>query len=280
MRPRQYSEHVVTFIDILGFKELVKRESAESIGNMLGRLEKVTDSGEYERLVMGRRTIAFSDAIVRASALQTPSGDAARYGILFHELLNLVHAQVDLIVYHGVFLRGAVSIGLAFQEGTVIYGEGVIRAYETESELAIFPRIIIDPEVFRQYAVEGNLLKAHHHTVAQDSEYVGELVREDADGVWFVDYLKAVEPELKNDADYPRVLTAHRDAIIRASRGQGELNRVSQKYNWLARYHNQVVSELSDEYFVGHGARRDQFLITPAEMPSLTVLPKSSEPVG
>ena len=214
MRPRQYSEHLVTFIDILGFKELVRKESAERIGNVLGLLQEVTKSSEYERLVMGRRTMAFSDCIVRASALRTPSGDAARYGILFHEALNLVHVQVNLILRHGVFLRGAVSIGPAFHEETTIYGEALIRAYETESKLAIFPRIVIDSDILRQYAAEGNLLKADHHTVAQDSEYVRNLLREDADGVWFVDYLKAIEPELDRPEAYPDVLVSHKNAII------------------------------------------------------------------
>src|SRR5258708_10156609 len=122
---KQYSDHVITFIDILGFKNLVANESAETIGAVLGRLQEMTQSSDYERLVMGRGTIAFSDTIVRASALQTPSGDAARYGILFHELLNLVHAQINLILNHGVFLRGAVSFGKAFHEGTMIYVPGL-----------------------------------------------------------------------------------------------------------------------------------------------------------
>jgi hypothetical protein len=73
MRPREYSDHVVTFIDVLGFKNLVNGRSAEEVGQVLTLLQEMTQSTEYERFVMGRGTVAFSDSIVRASALQTPS---------------------------------------------------------------------------------------------------------------------------------------------------------------------------------------------------------------
>ena len=57
------------------------------------------------------------------------------------------------------------------------------------------------------------------------------------------------------------------------------MNRVSQKYNWLAHYHNQVVKEIGEEYLVGRAVKREQLLITPAEMPSLMALPQPRQPM-
>lgn len=269
---KAYTEYVTTFIDVLGFKNLVAEKSAEEIGAILSRLQTMTEGSEYEKLVMGRGTIAFSDSIVRTSALAMPSGDAARYGILFHELLSLVHAQMDLIARHGVFLRGAVSIGQAYHEGTTIFGPGLIRAYETESELALFPRVILDPVVLKKYTEEGSTLKAGHHSLKQDTEYVSKLIREDADGVWFVDYLKAVASELDEPEAYPGVVLRHKEAILEAAKGQGALNKVSQKYNWLARYHNRVAEEIGAGYFGENGVAMERVLITPKEMLTLTAL--------
>lgn len=43
---------------------------------------------------------------------------------------------------------------------------------------------------------KNDLLKAEHHALEDEEQYIGKLVRRGDDGIWFVDYVRAVETEL------------------------------------------------------------------------------------
>ncbi len=108
-------------------------------------------------------------------------------GLLYWELLDLVHVQAEL-VREGVLLRGALTIGDIFIKDAITFGPALIRAYELESTVAITPRVIIDPLVFillEQYpALRGN-------PIEDEMQYLCRVLKKDRDGVWFIDYLRA-----------------------------------------------------------------------------------------
>jgi hypothetical protein len=48
----------------------------------------------------------------------------------------------------GYTIRGAVTSGKLFHEGSIIiFGPALVRAYELERHMAVYPRIIIDPRL-------------------------------------------------------------------------------------------------------------------------------------
>ena len=67
-------------------------------------------------------------------------------------------------------------------------------AYGLESEFAVYPRIVIDPEVFVSHRKEP-LLRNSIHDVATEHEYFKSLVRKDTDGIYFIDYLRGMVTE-------------------------------------------------------------------------------------
>lgn len=89
-------------------------------------------------------------------------------------------------------VRGAIEVawGVEIHSGE-LYGPAVARAYELESEVAQYPRIVVGPETIR-------LLEAHAANPAQDpySQNDRELavlcrgmLVQDADGHWLLHYL-------------------------------------------------------------------------------------------
>lgn len=240
----EYRACIVTFLDILGFKAMIAKMTAQQVGSVLALLGRISD-GEVkasEDWPAGlARTIAFSDSIVRVCPIdgQDPSGS------FFHELMALVRIQCE-VAHRGIFIRGGMTVGDVHFSGTTIFGPGLVRAYEMESQFASYPRIVIDPSVLEAY-VTNPVMRGGLHTLDEDGEYTGKLMRVSDDGLHFVDYLRAFERELDDPDKYPELLRIHRDMIVKASSEAKGFSNIKQKYSWLAHYHNVVALEAFEE---------------------------------
>ena len=225
--------------------------------------ETLVPKATLEREVNRTKAIAFSDSIVRVRYYDAEYNE----GSLFHELIALVHMQAEL-ANSGVFVRGGVSIGDIFLEENEVFGPALVRAYDLESQYANAPRIIIGPEVFHEFR-QNRKLRAEHHDLADEIHYIKQLVRRGDDGMWFVDYLKAIYSELDNpNSMYPAFLGRHRDFIVQHATGIPLRGRILPKYLWLAEYHNLVCNEL------GNGAM--DLLVAPEQLSGMEMFPEVS----
>lgn len=171
--------------------------------------------------------------------------------LLFWELLDVVHLQAELAA-HDVLLRGAITIGGVQMGADFAAGPGLRAAARLRDEIALVPRVVVDPAVMVE--VESNaLLRAPHHTPMDELGYIASLMREDADGVWFVDYLMTHCREAENASTY---LEGHRRLIERRLEVMRTLDHESRAWTWLFWYHNCVVDELHRESRLDEGACR------------------------
>ena len=126
-----YSKAIVTFLDILGFRNLVTTESAEEVDRKLNSVERFTApiyiKGDDLDRQLEPSVIWFSDSVVRVRQLETEANLASPSGLLFWELLDLVHAQAEL-VREGILLRGGVAYGDVLLSGSRVFGPAVVRA--------------------------------------------------------------------------------------------------------------------------------------------------------
>ena len=252
----QYKNSLTTFIDILGFRNLVGTRSGAEIKNIIDLLHYIgdVDADDHPHTIgkqsdLGLYVTAFSDSVVRVQDADQPGG-------LFHELLAIVHMQASL-VYKGVFLRGGVAFGTMFAEHRVLFGDGLIQAYDLESKGACNPRILVDGPVLTALH-SGNARS--RHSVLEERTYIDDLIAEDEDGKHFVDYLRAYKTELDEPAyDYPAFLGHHKNAIQTGHATAEGNRRVQKKFEWLARYHNQVVAGLEGEH--------QELLVPPLDSP-------------
>lgn len=234
-----YQRSVVTFVDILGFSDLVERLCADEVTEMLDAIgATAAQSVGAEDQKTG--VLSFSDSVIRSRPIATETV----YDALLHEIQQLATAQWTLLEF-GMLIRGGTTVGEISLEGGRAFGPAFIRAYRLEFSLAGSPRIVIDPTVIES-------IRRHLRTIAsrgRKRSAIADLknhIRLGDDGIWFVDYMSSIT--LMNDRAYVlSALVGMREFII------GEVHKLSPnslvlaKHLWLIRYHNQSVRRLFPE---------------------------------
>ena len=238
MKIVSYSLHLVTYLDILGFRELIKHKSAGSISKMIRLVREAAAPDSEDKKDLKQEFEHFSDLIIITTPVYTPENITFPVGLVFAELLKLVIAQVRLID-EGILLRGALTIGNLVKSYNVIYGPGLIAAYKLEHDDAVFPRIVVDKALLKQVKTNPAL---RHHDYRSEIKEIRNLIRRDGDGLFFVDYLRAIESEFRENDLYFAFLDRHRELV---KKGLGKFvsnKRIRRKYVWLKKYHNSTVS--------------------------------------
>ncbi len=211
-----YVERLVAFVDILGFRRYVfeakdkAKETIRLIDEVLSHAVSIVKDQNVESLFSLK---LFSDCI----CMSTDPSNA--YEMLYE--LAFIQGWFSI---NGIFLRGALSRGLHYENKNMIFSEGLVKAYEQEKN-AIYPRITIDPMVFDPILnsdASDFLLKA-------------------PDGVVFVDYLNFFLVE--EVPDRQELFEKHKVAVVEQVKRNAGNNAVVEKYRWLADYHNIKAAE-------------------------------------
>ncbi len=239
MKTVQYQPHVITYLDILGFQELIDTRSAGFISKVIAIVQGATRPAEWVTKEYETQYQNFSDLCVVATPIKADEKPPKSKGLLFDELLGLVHAQVELL-NEGIFIRGAVTIGPLVRSYRVLYGPGLIAAYKSEQAVARYPRIVVTPETFQQLKNEPALWT--HDDLESELESIDKLISTDTYGVKFVDYLQAIEEEFDTpESEYPAFLKQHKELIEQNLVKYCASKSIRAKYAWLRQYHNSTV---------------------------------------
>lgn len=249
----EYRKSIVTFIDILGFRELVNNDQArvQEIGEILAEFGsisqgEVTDQDHPSGLC---RAIRFSDSVVRVCPIDSHD----KLGALHSELLSLVHIQGTLAA-KGVFIRGGVTVGSVYCTQDQIFGPGMIRAFDLETNYANYPRIVIDPIVFAEYSNEP-AMRGSSRDINRDVDDIDSLITLGDDFLPFVDYLRAMRTELNDQNDYISALETHKLYIVNSAKSFKDLNKAKHKYLWLAGYYNNTINNSIDSGIIDKSHR-------------------------
>lgn len=136
-----YERRIVSFFDTLGWRAHINKAGTDP-GRIaylasLPRLFSSTVISLAEHME-GAHISSFSDNVV-ASIPYRPDW-------VLPSLEGLASVLVGAACM-GFFLRGAVTIGDLFHDDQIVFGPALNRAYELESEEAVYPRILFDPLV-------------------------------------------------------------------------------------------------------------------------------------
>ncbi|MES2440921.1 MAG: hypothetical protein V4584_17785 [Verrucomicrobiota bacterium] len=246
-----YSEHLIAFIDILGYSELVAQADFDQVDRCVRIFLDAFAARDPDQM-LGRRTTYFSDTIVTTIPVTHPEHGHQLHGLLFHEIYALCLAQAELFDRLGVIVRGGLTVGDLIHDETRIFGPGVIQAYKLEQS-ASFPRIVVDRRLFARYFADRALVADHHIRRSQDYSYIRPLLYRESNGDRSVDYLGQALYNLDDPEYYPVLLGKHRDSI-RDGLGH-QSSSVRAKYLWLTRYHDHTVRKTMKPEF------RDSLLV-------------------
>jgi hypothetical protein len=126
----RYLPHLVTYIDILGFRELVEQKSPNFISWAIRQVQQITVPNAHTNKHKNENYVNFSDLIVHTIPLGQRNQDGAEE-ILLGEIKYIAMVQAVLIE-KGLLLRGAITIGEIERSYGVLFGPGLISAYELE----------------------------------------------------------------------------------------------------------------------------------------------------
>jgi hypothetical protein len=128
----------VIFYDVLGW-----RSHIEKAGNDVQKI------GELRRLVLlHSRMLRLPVPVpVSVSTFSDNVVISLKPGKIVASLLLALATMVLATASRGFYIRGGVAVGDIIHDDEIVFGPGLNRAYELESKLAKFPRVVVDQAV-------------------------------------------------------------------------------------------------------------------------------------
>ncbi len=189
-------EQFVIFLDFLGFSEATTSWDVERTLPLLDLLVGIAGSkstfsvdgraqedGSY-KIQIAPEITTFSDHIVASYHLFDRNIEAA--DLLFPFWLDMCLSEAQRIVSTialkalqiGLLVRGGITLGKLYHANGVVFGEGMVNAYQLESRVASYPRVVVSSRVY------SKLPEANRHRLRQDK-----------DGIWHLNYLGRLTPQ-------------------------------------------------------------------------------------
>jgi hypothetical protein len=127
------------------------------------------------------RAQSISDAIAIST---TPLG-------LYRIFESIEKLAVDLL-REGYFIRGALVCGPLYHDSSMVFGKALVRAYELETTIARYPRVIISKEVIENIKAMGRGLGLF----ADEKKRFEAFVQQAEDGPYYVHVLRTVAADI------------------------------------------------------------------------------------
>lgn len=247
------NSHIVTCVDILGYKEILRRDNQEEIDEIETEFEYfVQQNAILESNFPGFRCISYTDNFLffykldyssdtrkRHDTIREIYGDAIKEQnerierVLFLHIYSLALTQFDLIS-NNYFIRGGLTIGGFREQNATVSGSGLLEAHDLE-EKAIYPRIILNPDVVENYITQSRPIP-----LLIDSEDKNIFI--DFLGAVMMERLKSVYGNVKKGEVNVAKLNFFKSELLDVRKNienallSATSDRVLAKYKWLVEY--------------------------------------------
>lgn len=219
---------VVAFLDVLGFESLIGKMEGDNnqwrkIYELLSQVHSVKHFSNTPNTTQAELNVSvFSDCIAISSTEDN----------YVNLLWTVIGLQARLLA-EGILIRGGISKGKLIHHEDMLYGPALIRSYKLESTTAIYPRVILDPEVVALMPAQFRL---------------AFLIR-DNDGINFLNpFCLGIDPknsmELFEDGyDTYRVALDQLDEVIKEEiKGLNNITHMA-KWEWLKTQLKETITE-------------------------------------
>ena len=252
-------QSITAFVDILGFKYLVKNARKEKNSQALFmdfhrvlstwfNREEDFWSCMNEMSIIGSQKDSFkirifTDCILIGCPIREKPHPWFSEGLKeLNDVLILLEMFQMEMTSNGYFVRGAITVDELYMDDKIIYGNGVIEAYEAESKKAKYPRIILTK------SVEEMLTEIDKGFADQNfPNYITKFLYKDFDGLIFINYLKFIN---SRDVPFVNELEKHKNKIIENLNKHNNEPHILEKYLWTANYHNNFCEHGYDKYSI------------------------------
>lgn len=239
----QYQKALVSYVDILGFGELVigsrnSQRKAQRILDLLAAFKQESRFGHTGRDEHGNPVRVFwadnfSDTITRTTFIRAyPTLLTA----IDAELMFLAGLQTAMAVNEQVLIRGGMAVDKFYRDpaGEYLFGPALVHAHDLAEHKAIFPRIMIDRPIARLITKHGV------------SQFLTTYVGTDGDNC-FIDYLNGsyrdaeLQPATAGISSI-EIMRKHKETVEKKiAESSKKPERVKEKIRWVAIYHNRAI---------------------------------------
>lgn len=234
----------VAFLDVLGFKELV-RTKGEKLNRYFKTIENALIDINSDKAEITSQLV--SDSTILACDLSVQN---------LGTLLKAVQTIQARCAVENIWIRGAITIGDIYFDRNlnIVVGNGLSDAYLLESQEK-FPRVIIDPKVLKEEYGFGtrHLFIKRYNQNAEPKKI--PLINEPSD------LNQSIENEAIFVAFAERIIFENIDSLeILYKNIQNELynsQHTYQKYLWLKQYFSETLERMANFYeFVAQVGRQ------------------------
>jgi hypothetical protein len=227
-----YEDRVLAFIDVLGFSEMVKRTIKDGV-EVENETEKIGALfNDFQELV--HRPVSSSNDSSQTSKIVNHFSDSIVISYLKTEKSGIFHILVDIlflcatVLQRGFLLRGAIVCGKLYHTETKIYGPALVKAYEMERKIAVYPRIILDDNIL-------DIAKEYPRDIYyknMEFKTIEKMILKDFDGFYFINYFDLTKIDMidKNEG-VPEYFELLRNKIVNTEIEDNP--GVKSKYLWL-----------------------------------------------
>lgn len=251
----KYQRSLIVFIDILGFKEIVKQSEVDLSKiellfsvlqylkdwekpdkwnlDLIGIEEDAKKKGVHNFDIIGKtKSTSFSDSIVITVKVDNNTNEMTSTLIA-----NLSYIGA-LLLEKGILLRGGMTIGNIIHTGNgTVFGQGLIDAYHLESKSAKYPRVILSDKLIKElnYPLETKRKRYPYH------QYI-ERFEDGCVGFHQMIYYQVMDSWVEITSNKMKSsLNDVRKVIIDGLDTSFENPDVFYKYKWLMNQYNKLI---------------------------------------
>lgn len=239
----KYDHRIVCFIDILGFRAYIngsidKKQrdvpaKINKINEILLLIRDILDMDSPSNVLSSKKITQFSDSIVISFIVDEPNE-------VYLTLSEIQHIIVNFIV-RGFLIRGGISYGKLIHDDKLIYGPGLITAYDTESKAALFPRVILDKTVIKIAEMYGDI-RGDYNELPFES-----IITKDSDEMYYIDYFSKVASEMDDNDQWIKYLKGLKKIIDNYKDLTFSSPDIKVKIGWIINKYNKLISELKNK---------------------------------
>jgi hypothetical protein len=251
----KYERRIVAFIDILGFKEIVKQSEhdttkIELLYSVLDFLKGWETSDKWDLKfveieedaqkkgvknfdIRGKtNTTSFSDSIVVSVKVSDNVNE-----MVSTLIVNLAYIGA-ILIEKGILFRGGLTIGnIIHNDNGTVFGQALIDAYQLETKSAKYPRIVLSDKLIRDlnYPIETKRDRYPYH------QYIDRF-EDGCIGFHQMIYYQVIESWAEMTSEKLTSSLANvRKTIIDGLDNSFENPDVFEKYKWLKDQYNSLI---------------------------------------
>jgi len=244
-----YETRIIAFIDILGFKNIIDDSLIGDITDDQKEIKRIYDTislarevlsmddNKQNEIIESMRITHFSDSFIISFQFNEKSG-------VFFILLRLLWLSFTF-AFNGFLCRGALTIGKIVHDEKVVFGLGLVSAYQLESKKAKYPRIILDKKII----AIGQRFHGEQHDSDFERKSIEEIVTKDKDNFYYIDYISKAKDEFDcPECDFQVYISNLKKITERGLKS--DCKRIIKKYEWLKEKLNQIIKHYKSDFTI------------------------------